>query len=247
MNLLSPPAGTSALSALLSRCGFTRVVSIDQEPELIAEMQAKHPLLAADFHCADMLKPCSALVPDGTAELVVDKATLDCLLCNPLAAHELCATLHRMLGLGGSYVLMTLHPIAMIAKFLSFWFEFGASQEVERPVGENVRILSFFKVAHLPQGDAETTHEQQQQASVEAWYKEMNPLLTPEREAVIRAAWAAGAPERPPSEAYILLCDSDMRAELTLGDFLADVAESVWATKELWAVEDGLSFVRAVQ
>jgi trans-aconitate methyltransferase len=115
-----PGCGTSALSASLRRAGFARVVSVDSDAEIIAAMRARHPEL--DFRCADLTKPCSALVADGSADLIVDKATLDCLFCNPLYAHELCATIHRMLAADGRYVVLSLHDASYVAAFLGFWF-----------------------------------------------------------------------------------------------------------------------------
>ena len=200
---------------------------------------------------------------------VVDKSTLDCLLCNPLAAHELCATVHlvcvgmradicfghvcrhvcvpiramvlQMLAPDGRFVVISLHDADYVATFVGLLFKLEGSSTIQRPVGDDILIIEFSKVACC----ADSTHEQRVQASADAWYQVANPLITPNREAAIRAAWACGAAVRTPSEAYHLLYESNLKAELPLSDFLGDVAESPWAHKQLWDVSDGLAFARA--
>ena len=74
--------GTSNLSESVLEAGFERVLSMDIDSETIETMRLRYAEVPGlTFECADVA--CQTCVERGEAELVVDKGTLDCVMCNP--------------------------------------------------------------------------------------------------------------------------------------------------------------------
>lgn len=103
--------GNSELSAHMWLDGLTNLVSVDYSEVVILKMKLLYdsqPDLAATFQVAD----CRYMddTPDGAYDVIVDKGTLDALLCGSDShKHQLAllVELHRVLKPGGVFLLIT--------------------------------------------------------------------------------------------------------------------------------------------
>lgn len=236
-----PGCGMSRLSNDLTTLGFGKVVSIDNDPTIIHNIKLLHPEIANTFHCADVLAASvSSVVADRSSDMVIDKCCIDCLLCNDLAAHKLCANVHTMLKEGGRYVVISLHEMDFLVRFLSLYFVVERTEELTRVGEQNVRVLVLKKVRGLGEN-----HER----CVEEWYTMAAPLLTEEREAEIRQGWDDDMMEL--RRVYELIFSDLEKEEYKFADFQGDAREFGGGSQVggvlLWTVEDGLGFLREMQ
>ncbi|CAJ1349596.1 unnamed protein product [Effrenium voratum] len=212
--------GTSNLSADLQEVfGFRQVLSIDYSDAVISHMKARFGSCdALSFHQADLTQPCGHVVPDGTADLVVDKSTLDCLLCSEGAVGLIC-NISRMLRVGGLYVVISFHEAEFLVGFLSLAFTVESVTSLKRSTGADVRALSLRKTAE--EGACCL------RARLQSWEARRKSLLTPRRAETMEAAWLASSrtgavdqPCLPIEEAYLaMFTDTEERREYMLADF----------------------------
>ncbi|CAJ1455432.1 unnamed protein product [Effrenium voratum] len=217
--------GTSNLSADLQEVfGFRQVLSIDYSDAVISHMKARFGSCdALSFHQADLTQPCGHVVPDGTADLVVDKSTLDCLLCSEGAVGLIC-NISRMLRVGGLYVVISFHEAEFLVGFLSLAFTVESVTSLKRSTGADVRALSLRKTAE--EGACCL------RARLQSWEARRKSLLTPRRAETMEAAWLASSrtgavdqPCLPIEEAYLAMFTDTERREYMLADFESDLAE----------------------
>eukprot|EP00903_Cladosiphon_okamuranus_P013567 g12638.t1 len=103
--LLHVGCGTSDLGPKLAQepSLLVDVMDADNSPSAIRIMEQRHANLENYGACeADVL---NLDFPDGTFDAIVDKGTLDALLCSSVeAAREMVTEMHRVLRKGGAYV-----------------------------------------------------------------------------------------------------------------------------------------------
>ena len=164
---------------------------------------------------------CADVVADGAAALVVDKSTLDCLLCSDAAAYA--CSVARMLAVGGCFLVMSFHDAEFLKAALCAALPFRVEREVVRE--KNVALLL--------------------RRTAGAWEPEavaaalLRPTVPPERLARLRASWGGARPLR---EAYDLLFSDALKAEYAFADFEADAGSA-----DRWSLDDALAFLRRTQ
>lgn len=64
-------------------------------------------------------RSCLAAFEDHCFDLILDKSTLDCLLCSENGVTGLFTHIHRLLSIGGSYVVVSFHEVEFLRPLLS--------------------------------------------------------------------------------------------------------------------------------
>ncbi|CAE7842713.1 EEF1AKNMT [Symbiodinium necroappetens] len=225
--------GTSDLSKDLHLAlGFHQVLSIDNDEAVIRHMKARHRDLKGLTFVLEDLTVYSEVVVDGTADLVVDKSTLDCLLCSDAAAGLICCV-YRMLRTGGFYVVISFHDTDFLVSLLSMAFDLVGLVDLQRRVGPPVRAVTLRK--KVIQGAEEASpctavqQLREQLQAFEAGRLEAAPLLTLERKQALEAAWPRDETDaRIPlsvDEAYSLLFKDAEKREYAKADFQSDLSD----------------------
>lgn len=114
-NVLDVGCGTSDLVFHLSKL-YEKVVGLDISTKVINAMKKRYEEVASgiEFIEASMTKNCP--LESDRFDLVVDKATLDCILCHD-AVDYLCQV-HDVLRVGGIYVVVSFHGPELIIPLL---------------------------------------------------------------------------------------------------------------------------------
>lgn len=108
--------GNSALSEELHADGFTSLLSVDYSPVVVERMQRERPALR--FEVQDVTALSCA---DGEFDVVVDKGTLDAILCGTGSAEKQARMLsecRRVLRPGGLLVVVTYGPPSSRMQYL---------------------------------------------------------------------------------------------------------------------------------
>lgn len=103
--MLNVGCGTSDVGPkLASEPGLhAHVTDVDSSSSAVRIMKARH--LGLDKYSCDMADALNLPFPDGTFDAVVDKGTLDSLLCHSVEDAETMATeVHRVLAKGGVFL-----------------------------------------------------------------------------------------------------------------------------------------------
>ena len=175
--------GTSGLScALRGRCA--EVVSLDCDAQQVAFMRAQHAGeagVAAAFRVCDVCDVVAAAAVVGAApvDLVLDKCTLDCLLCSNRALLFV-QGVRRMLRDGGRYVIASCHGEATLRRYFGACpgWEWESLASLPRAVGDTTQLLVLRKRG----GSA---------ADADCFRGDPAPLLDAAREGAIRQRWGA--------------------------------------------------------
>ena len=223
--------GTSGLSvALVEDLGRANVVSLDKDPAQIAYMQQLHPSMT--FECCDVAR--QEAVGDGSADLVVDKSTLDCLLCSPDVG-AFVGSIFRMLKVGGVYAIASFHDEALLRRCFfgrSAW-AWESCEALKRPPREDARLLVLRKAVadsdDVVHGDDEP----------------LEPFMSQDREDKLRSRWSQALSL---VEAHgALFADTP---EYDIADFTGDLADFRRDTGRpngpTLAFSEALAFLRAM-
>ena len=187
--------GTSEVPVHLAASGYAHVLAVDRDVGCIAHMHSRHgavPGLAwreCDLVDGDL----AALLPGGSADLLLDKGTLDCALTEDTVAALLC-TVHGILSAGGVYVAISFRPAALLLPLLSC-----AELQMEPPelvhitarAGEDATLCRLRKRATATKPPQLAPVAAATGAVLDWWYREQQPLLTAERRGLLAADWAA--------------------------------------------------------
>lgn len=221
-----PGCGTSGVSALLSEAwGFRRVLSLDSDAATIAFMRRAPRPRGCAFEVADATD-CEAVVGDGAASLVVDKSTLDCLLCGDAAGYL--RSVARMLRVGGHFLLMSFHSASFLERALCVALPF----EVEATIVEGRATVLLLRRLRDDERSASRLVD--------------DALLRPTvREAELAGLASNWGETRPLAEAYDLLISDDLKVEYRLEDFKDDAR--AFRRQPPWTLEDALEFLRETQ
>lgn len=223
--------GTSELAVHLVGAGYSSVTAMDRDSGCIEHMRARHgsvPGLSwrqCDLVTGDMAE----LLPGGLAELVLDKGTLDCAICEDTVAQLLLAV-RRVLAAGGVYVAISFRSAELLRPLLTC-DELGMEPPELEPIvalrGEDATLCRL-RTRHEGGGaDAEAVAGHVQRV-MDWWYREQQPLLTPERREALETAWqaqgaGAGGGRLPLRVAFGLVLSADEQEEVGLEGFVEDV------------------------
>jgi SAM-dependent methyltransferase len=129
-------ATKSSSSSLTNGSRFVRVVNVDCERATIQRMQDRWTSISTKtttmtheksvavmtFDCIDLSQRDSLIsknkYPHESFDLVVDKSTLDCLLCTETAASVMITQVYRCLKPGGCYFIISFHEIEFLKPLL---------------------------------------------------------------------------------------------------------------------------------
>jgi SAM-dependent methyltransferase len=260
--------GTSTLGVELLRDGWKTVVNIDNNAAQIEHMRAQFPhpatgpgdaasleWLVADA-CDCEHAACTQLTSESF-DLAVDKGTLDCILAERGAegSASLFREVWRLLRCGGVYVLVTLHASELLSSLITavgMPFEFSL-HPIEHSVGLSLRevcVATLRKVGGAPFDLAEVRAHHER--VLDRWYREQNPLLTPDRLAKLRsdfdvASQRVGHTSLTLRACYEVMFSEAERAELDFEFFLEDVRASQLAVPGEMTFEEAVEFLKANQ
>jgi len=223
--------GTSELAVQLVGAGYSSVTAIDRDSGCIAHMSARHGSVPGLSwrQCDLVTEDVAELLPGGLAELVFDKGTLDCALAEDTVAQLLLAV-RRVLAAGGVYVAISFRSAELLRPLLTC-DELGMEPPELEPIvalqGEDATLCRL-RTRHDGGGaDAEAVAAHVQRVT-DWWYREQQPLLTPERREALEAAWmaqgaGAGGGRLPLRVAFGLVLSADEQEEVGLEAFVEDV------------------------
>jgi len=252
--------GRSALSGKLKGL-FAEVLSIDNDPAVIEEMRQAEPSLrwlcadccSAEAMSAALYSVSPSLAAGGAFDVVVDKGTLDAVLCEDGAAGGFLCECHRALKPGGVYLCVSLRRRALLDRLLGPGSPCDWTYDPRSAPGE------AFTVALCRRQGSEPACLQAMRAhcdeALEAFFAE-TPLLTPEREAAVAHAFARAAPSGHLASASLSLGDvhemlftEAEREEYTLEAFVEDAAVSRHARVDptRMSLEEALAFLQENQ
>ena len=210
--------GTSKLSAqLVADVGYGEVVSVDNDAGCIAHMAEVHradPRLRWCVH--DLVEPHTTVVTfperDASFDLVVDKGTLDAVLVEG-AVHSMLAEVHRLLRVGGVYLVFSINSDRLLHPLLSMdalGFDVACHDVVDPAPGAAAGsrdrkggagaahaeglVVSTVAVCRKCRTDVDLVRLADEEARVlDVYFKEEQPLLTAEEEERVRDYYAAMA------------------------------------------------------
>eukprot|EP00928_Gymnodinium_smaydae_P075392 TRINITY_DN58404_c0_g1_i1.p1 TRINITY_DN58404_c0_g1~~TRINITY_DN58404_c0_g1_i1.p1 ORF type:complete len:304 (+),score=47.67 TRINITY_DN58404_c0_g1_i1:46-957(+) len=269
--------GRSSLSKDLKLGGFfEEVISLDYDPVVIETMRQAEPSL--QWICADC---CSEEAMAGALDAarfgkgqhslfdaVIDKGTMDAVLCEDEKVAGLLCECYRALKPGGVYICVSLRDRCLLDRLLGAESPCDWSYDASPVTTKGVRGQEHvFTVALLRrpvvggvQPDLNAMREHCA-ASLNVFFADEVPLLTPEREASIRLSFETCLQETsslnlkshetgllPLRSVYTLLFTDVEKEEYKLEDFLEDVASGEGREDaEHMSLEEALVFMKANQ
>ncbi len=247
--------GTSALAVRLAETGsFSSVTGVDREAACVVHMRSRYGEAAGLrwSECDVASDAIDSVLPAGSAELVVDKGTLDCAIVEHDAARLLC-NVWQLLAPGGVYVIISFRAPELLLHLLSGpalpWAAAPRHTELTHQLtasGRPASVCVLRKPAAAGLGALDVSCVAAHVAeAVDAWYRQAEPLLTAEREAKLRRDWATALAERaldsltlaagaagaeapasslPLRTVYSVLFTDEERGEMEFDEFAADAA-----------------------
>ncbi len=266
--------GTSTLSeSLVSTSGFGEVVSIDNDLECIKHMQSRHlDNTRLQWHQYDIVedrgKPQhNVLDSDGYFDVVVDKGTFDAIHVEGSISPML-AEIHRLLKLGGVYVLCSINSPLLLEPLLSI-------ADLQLNVELHELDLSEYNVATVAvctklgnEAIDEVGLAAREKEVADRYFQSEHPLLTEQDEARIRQEFshqlgegvAAADGSLSVTDAHLILFGGLVALDCGLGEdlpsdllayspelFEEDLSGFPLATAGRMTVEEALDFVRTMQ
>ena len=229
--------GRSRLSMLLLNM-YKSVVSIDNDPAVIAEMSLQHQDL--EWREADVTKP---FAPPGTYDLCVDKSTLDAIMCSNVHVVNLLSEVHAALADNGIYFIVSLHPTSFLQSFLSvpgLGFEVMVSLSPPRP--ELLVAYILRRCGKQTSRDAILKH---QLAIMDIHFRQQNSMLTPQRRVDVAQAFGCRH-SLTLREAYCALFTDLERSEYSFEYFLSD-ASTMYEREDRMSLDQAFAFLEKMQ
>lgn len=275
VRVLHVGCGSSILGEFLVEnfAQISQVVNIDNDESVIDSMEHRWQTKCQDdyekeskmkFAHVDVCQK-SIPLPDGSVDLVLDKSTLDCLLCSDRGASSLIAQVYRVLKpMDGVYLCVSFHHVELLRPLLEdcpgaqWTFSHTVMhRHVEAlGVGGNPRIITNLADVDVPVHSSAWTSSGFQPDEVyhrtvnvligrrrtnatistildsravyehvnacsDQWYRQQNPILTPQRTHQIRESFQTVLGL---SECYQKLFTEEEREHLTYDAFLEDWA-----------------------
>ncbi|EKX48138.1 hypothetical protein GUITHDRAFT_137072 [Guillardia theta CCMP2712] len=157
--------GSSKLSKILYDLGHRRITNVDIDEGIIEDMKRKYEEEAPEMSwvTCDITKAKESLEEDESFDLILDKGTLDALLCADGVTDGYMEIL-RLLRVGGVFSVISFRPAELIAQFLRVP-ELPVEVEIKTlETGSSTRKASMFllrKISALPWVDRDEVRSYQ--------------------------------------------------------------------------------------
>jgi ubiquinone/menaquinone biosynthesis C-methylase UbiE len=244
-----------------------RVMVLNANPGLLHPFsEDMMKFVVADFTVPDALSSMDATPFD----IIVDKSTLDCMLCTETGAISLLLEVYRLLNTGAVYLVISFHPPEFIQPLLAELP--GADWEVSCSVlPRQMEELSVFVDSHSTSAEGTVTVLHCRRRGVcssnatldwdpvynhvhsvnQKWYQQINPLITTERTQQIERAFAEAGEDLNLRQCYQVLFTDGERENLDYDDFVGDwmsyLVDQSSLDQQLELPVDRMSFVTAVK
>jgi 2-polyprenyl-3-methyl-5-hydroxy-6-metoxy-1,4-benzoquinol methylase len=247
--------GTSPMSECIARDNEKcEVVSIDNDVEVINHMrrECKHP--RTKWYCYDVIEDYlieqgNELDTDGYFDLVVDKGTFDAVLVEGATCNML-ANIHRLLRIGGVYMLFSINTEALLTAIFSL-----PELQFEVAFHEDRRNKCSILLCRKRSNEAVNLESlgEREDAILDQYFQSDNPLVTPQFESILRAAFAKF--DRGSNSGYIRLQDAycvmfvqhNKHLCYTYDLFEEDLQNAKLEHKGLMCVDEAIQFLKDMQ
>jgi SAM-dependent methyltransferase len=155
-HLLVTGCGDSPFSADAYQDGYTTQLNVDNSQPVITAMARRHAgLEGLRWRCLDLCAMDD--IPTGTFGAAVDKAVLDCILCDDLApARAMLSEVHRVLAIGGILVLLSVHSPGQLERLVDetgSWV--STCVQIQREGGKHSILVAQKAAADADEDDPE--------------------------------------------------------------------------------------------
>lgn len=238
--------GTSKLSEDLHALEFGEIVSIDNDKGCIELMKGLYKTIPAlKWIVADLITGTGVtankkVLDDEGFDLIIDKGTFDAILVEGTVSPML-ANVHRMLKPDGAYVICSLNSEHLLGRLLlptliGWKTSFFSANERTRIVVCNKRPIEAIDWGLVAEEETKALDEH---------FKKDKPLLTPEVESGIRAAFSAPLEFKAAHSAIFDALLPSLGYEYDL--FLQDLKGFAVATKGKLTADEAVSFIVTMQ
>ena len=251
-----------ALASRMEELSATTLVNVDNDKGALEQMRSRgiNSNRCGYYYCDYAFDPViyrDALdspvhFKPGTFDLVIDKSTLDCLLCTENVASGLLYEAMRLLKPGSCYLVLSFRPRELMEPILTSGLDWESidhrtlTRQIEKigtaildpddtvsPIteGREVNIFFCWKKRTCPIGDdsalpIRSLLDNHIRDANDAWFQHHNPLLTPERGQEITRAFSRTSGDSAAvlslDEAYKVLFTDEERDNLDFEYFLQD-------------------------
>lgn len=247
--------GTSTLSEDLQRESGAEVMSVDNDVHCLQHMTsrfASNPKLRWAYCDLTETKGAAldAVMAVGPFDLVVDKGTFDAILVEG-SSWELLATAYRLLKFDGIFVLCSLHGPDLLAPLLAT--PALNMQATLHPIGRgntSGTVAICRKSTAVPDFTPlnEAALQQEEQHIMDEYYKHQHPLMSHEKEVLLRATFAATQQHHVPIDTvYAMVFDGDGALGYSMELFREDLVDFALSMEGHMSVDEVIAFIREKQ
>jgi len=253
--LLMIGCGTSPMSELIAKDYPTcTITSIDNDVEVINHMLRECTNPSLRWLCYDIVEDCgkpqdNELDQNCYFDIIVDKGTFDAILVEG-ATCSMLADVHRMLRVGGVYVIFSINTKALLEALLGLP-ELNFEVAYHEDKDANCSILMCRKKSdHMV--DLESLAEREQ-ALLDQYFKSEHPLMTPELELQLRNAFAVqnhnngGGYMSLRDAHHIMFVKHNKVLCYTFELFEEDLGNVVLSMAGMMCIDEALQFLRDMQ
>ncbi|TDH66641.1 hypothetical protein CCR75_009790 [Bremia lactucae] len=152
-NILMAGAGNSQLSEAMVNDGYEKLMNVDVSEVVVKQMATKYEDRAEQLQWQTM-NMCSLDFADETYDAVVDKGTMDSILCgegSTTNVAKMCQEIHRVLKPNGLYFIVSYGAPENRLSYLE-------NQELHWKVEVHTVPKPIVSAVQVPEGDAKAVH-----------------------------------------------------------------------------------------
>lgn len=252
--------GTSPMSGQMAQ-NFQKseVISIDNDEDVITHMKRECRMERTKWYTYDIIEDCgipqeNELDRNGYFDLIVDKGTFDAILVEGATCRML-ADVHRLLRIGGAYVLMSINSEELLTAIFGLP-ELQLDVHYYEDKKNDCSILLCKKKSDNVV-DMESLAEREH-AILDVYFKSDHPLVTPEFEEVLRRSFdyhsrlnnsiGAHGGFIPVQDAYfIMFVEHNAHLNYTYDLFEEDLERASLTHTGRMSAEEAVQFLKDVQ